>query len=98
MALLTVSIALLLVPGSILWVPRFFIFNQLGIADTLTALRAPAVMGTSPFYVLLFYLAFARVPRDLYESARLDGANPLQVWYWLALPLARPAVLAPVKV
>jgi multiple sugar transport system permease protein len=76
------------------WVPRFLLFNQIGLNDTLAALIAPAVMGASPFYVLLFYIAFERVPRDVYESARLDGANPLQVWYWIALPLVRPAVIA----
>jgi multiple sugar transport system permease protein len=92
--LLTLSIALLLVPATATWVPRFVLFAQLGWIDTILPLLAPGVMGTSPFYVILFYVAFARVPTELYDAARLDGANALQVWYLVALPLARPAVIA----
>lgn len=93
-ALLTLSVALLLVPTPALWVPRFLIFSELAWIDTLAPLVAPALMGTSPFYVLMFYIAFARVPLDLYESARLDGAHPLRVWYNIGLPLVRPTLLA----
>jgi len=93
-ALLTLSVVLLLVPGPAVWVPRFLIFTRLGWINTLAPLVAPALMGTSPFYVILFYLAFARVPLDVYESARLDGAQPLRIWYAIALPMVRPAVLA----
>ena len=93
-ALLTLSVVLLLVPGPAVWVPRFLIFTRLGWINTLAPLVAPALMGTSPFYVILFYLAFARVPLDVYESARLDGAHPLRIWYAIALPMVRPAVVA----
>ncbi len=92
--LITLSVAALLVPASALWMPRFILFSHLGWLDSFVPLVLPALMGTSPFYVLLFYFAFARVPLEFYESAQLDGANPFQVWYWLALPLARPAVIA----
>ncbi|MBI5293125.1 MAG: carbohydrate ABC transporter permease [Chloroflexi bacterium] len=92
--LITLSVAALLMPASALWMPRFILFSHLGWLDSFVPLVLPALMGTSPFYVLLFYFAFARVPLEFYESAQLDGANPFQVWYWLALPLARPAVIA----
>ncbi|MBI3733287.1 MAG: carbohydrate ABC transporter permease [Chloroflexi bacterium] len=92
--LLALSVALLLVPAPALWVPRFLLFAQLGWIYTFAPLIAPALMGTSPFYAIMFYIAFARIPLDLYESARLDGAHPLTVWYALALPLARPTLVA----
>lgn len=93
-ALVALSISLMFVPAPALWVPRFILFAQMGLIDSLAALIAPALMGTSSFYVLIFYLAFARASAEIYESARLDGANLLQVWYAVALPLARPAVIA----
>ncbi len=93
-ALLVLSVALLLVPAPAVWVPRFLIFTQLGWIDSFAPLIAPAAMGTSPFYVLLFYIAFSRVPRDVYESARLDGAHPIRIWYTIALPLVRPTMIA----
>lgn len=92
--LVTLSVALLLVPATATWVPRFVLFTELGWIDTILPLLAPAVMGTSPFYVILFYVAFSRVPEELYDAARLDGANALEVWYLIALPMARPAVIA----
>ncbi len=93
-ALLLMSIALLLVPAPALWLPRFILYTRLGWINTLFALIAPALMGSSPFYVIMFYIAFARVPIDLIESAQLEGANLLQVWSRVALPLARPTLVA----
>jgi multiple sugar transport system permease protein len=51
-------------------------------------------MGTSPFYVLLFAWTFLRIPREIYEAARLDGAAPWRIWREIALPLGRPAIVA----
>ncbi|MGB8643990.1 MAG: carbohydrate ABC transporter permease [Anaerolineae bacterium] len=93
-ALVALCIALMLVPTPTLWVPRFIVFVQFGWIDSLIALIAPALMGTSSFYVLIFYLTFARTSSEIFESARLDGATLWRTWYAIALPLARPAVIA----
>lgn len=92
--LLAMSVALLLAPGPALWPPRFILFARLGWVDSLLPLIAPALMGSGPFYVLLFYVNFARIPRDVYDSALMDGAGPLRMWSGVALPLARPALAA----
>ena len=91
---LLASVALMLVPALATWIPRFVLFTQLRWIDTLLPVIAPAFMGTNPFFVILFYLAFQRVPRDVYESAYLDGANAMRIWWSIALPLAVPAMLA----
>lgn len=91
---LMASIALMLVPALATWIPRFVLFTQLRWIDTALPVIAPAVMGTNPFFVILFYLAFRRVPHEVYESAYLDGANALRIWWSIALPLAVPAILA----
>jgi len=88
------SFGVQMVPLTAVWLTRFVLFKQLGLIDTPWALIAPAAMGTSPFYVLLFLWTFLRVPRDVFESARLDGANPLRVWAGIAMPLARPTIIA----
>ncbi len=87
------SLVLLMVPLAALWLPRFVMFRSLGFVDTWVPLIAPALLGMSPFYVLLFYWAFSRVPSELFEAARLEGASALRVWAWIAMPLARPAIL-----
>lgn len=88
-----ISLAVLMVPGIALWSTRFLIYRQLGWIDSIWALIAPAWMGTSPFYVLMFYRAFRRIPAAVYDAARIDGAGLLQSWALVLLPIARPTAL-----
>lgn len=88
-----ISLAVLMAPGIALWSTRFLIYRALGWYDSVWALVAPAWMGTSPFYVLIFYRAFRRIPTAIYDTARLDGAGVLQLWARVALPMARPSVV-----
>ena len=53
-------------------------FKYLGMLNTYWPLIAPALIGTSPFYVLLFYWGFRRLPSELFEAARLEGMSPLR--------------------
>jgi len=87
------SIGLLLVPVGALWLPRFVLFNQLRITDSYLPLLAPALMGTSPLFVLLYYWACRRIPPELFEQARLDGAGHWAAWRRVAWPLARATTL-----
>lgn len=84
----------LMVPVTALIVPRFALFRTLGLIDTWAPLVAPALIGMSPFYVLLFYWSYRRIPHTLFEAARLEGLSPLGVWRRVALPLGRPVVAA----
>jgi multiple sugar transport system permease protein len=83
-----------MVPITALLVPRFAIFSWLGLTDTYVPLVAPALIGMSPFYVLLFYWGFRRIPAELFEACRLEGLSPFTVWRRIALPLARPVTVA----
>ena len=88
------AIGLLLVPVGAVWLPRFVLFTWLHLTNTYGALLAPALMGSSPLFVLLYFWSYRRVPAEVYESARLDGASPLAVWRWVALPLSAPTSVA----
>ena len=88
--LLVLAILLRLLPVTALWLTRFVLFARLGLLDTIWALIAPALMGSSPLFVLLYYWTFRRMPRGTVESARLDGAGWLRMWAQVAMPLARP--------
>jgi multiple sugar transport system permease protein len=92
--LIGLSFAALMVPLTALLVPRFTMFRWLGLTDTWAPLVAPALMGLSPFYVLLFYWSFRRLPPELFEAARLEGVSPLRMWRRLAMPLVRPVTVA----
>jgi multiple sugar transport system permease protein len=92
--LIGLSFAALMVPVTALLVPRFTLFRWLGLTDTWAPLVAPALMGLSPFYVLLFYWSFRRLPGELFEAAQLEGMSPLSMWRRLAMPLVRPVTVA----
>jgi multiple sugar transport system permease protein len=92
--LMILSIATLMIPVTALWVTRFVIYKWIGVLDSLWAVILPSFMGTSPFYVLLFYWTFTRIPAELFESARLEGASAMRVWASIAMPLSRPAIVA----
>lgn len=92
--LVALSLIALMVPLSALWIPRFVMFRWLGLTDTLWPLIAPALMATTPFYVLIFALAYSRIPKEIFEAARLEGLSPLLLWRKIAWPLAKPAAFA----
>lgn len=91
--LTALAVLLLMVPMASLWLTRYVLFTYLGLIDTIWPLVAPALMGSSPFFVLLFYWTFRRIPSELFESARLDGAGALTIWAKIAMPLARPTIV-----
>jgi multiple sugar transport system permease protein len=92
--LVGLSFAALMVPVTALLVPRFTLFRWLGLTDTWAPLVAPALLGLSPFYVLLFYWSFRRLPPELLEAARLEGMSPFAMWRRVAMPLVRPVTIA----
>ena len=92
--LIGLSLGALMIPLTALWVPRFVMFRWAGMVDTLLPLMAPALMATTPFYVLLFALSYSRVPRALFEAARLEGLSPVQIWRKVAWPLGKPVAFA----
>jgi multiple sugar transport system permease protein len=92
--LLAASVVALMVPPLVLLVPRFAVFRALGLTDTLVPLIAPALLATSPLYVLAYYVAFRRVSPDLYDACRLVDLSSLATWWRVGLPLVRPFTAA----
>ena len=92
--LIAISLLALMVPITLLWIPRFVMFKWLNILDGPLPLVAPSIMATTPFYVLLFALVYSRLPKSLYEAAEIDGLSPLAVWRKVAFPLGKPAAFA----
>lgn len=93
-ALVVASVVALMVPVTALLVPRFVLYRLLGLTDTLVPLVLPGLLATSPFYVIVFYLAFRALPGDLFDAARLADLSPLRTWWRVAMPLVRPVTAA----
>ena len=90
-------IALLLaasLPLTALLIPRFVLFETLGLVGTPIPLLAPALSGGSPILVLLLYAAMRRIPQDQIDAARLEGLGWWSVLRRIALPQIRPTLAA----
>jgi multiple sugar transport system permease protein len=86
------NIVALMIPGAAVWIFRFLILKWLGLLDSLWALILPSFAATTPLFVLLFYWSFRQIPWEIFEAASLDGAEPVRLWWKMALPLARPTI------
>jgi multiple sugar transport system permease protein len=93
-AIVAASVVALMVPATALLVPRFAVFSALHLTDTWAPLVAPALIGVSPFYVLLYAWAFHRLPPEVLDAARAEGAGPFVLWRRVAMPLVEPVTVA----
>ncbi|MGH2551103.1 MAG: carbohydrate ABC transporter permease [Thermomicrobiales bacterium] len=91
-AIFFVLLAGLMVPDQVLIVPRFVIMREFGWFDTYQGLIIPLIFSSFGVFMLRQY--FLGIPRDYHEAAKLEGANPFQVYLHIYLPLARPALAA----
>lgn len=71
-------------------IPYYLIINDLGLMNTLWALILPS--GISAWYVLLLKNYFSSLPDSLTEAAELEGANNVQVLYYVIAPLGFPMI------
>ena len=88
-----ILIATILIPPTVAIVPQFVLFSRLGWVGTYLPLIVPSLFGNA-FAIFLFRQWFRNLPPNLLESAELDGANPIQAFRHIALPLAWPVVAA----
>lgn len=81
----------MLIPPQVNIIPLFFLMRELHMIDTYQALILPALFGG--FGVFLMRQYFLGLPKDLEESAKIDGCNLFQTFFKIALPLALPTVM-----
>jgi len=91
-AIFVVLLAGLMVPDQVLIVPRFVIMREFGWFDTYQGLIIPLIF--SSFGVFMIRQYFLGIPKDFQEAARIEGANPFQIYWQIYMPLARPALAA----
>jgi raffinose/stachyose/melibiose transport system permease protein len=80
----------LMVPGALVLVPLFLVCRTLGLLDTAWGLILPQTAAALPLAILLLRSFFDELPRDLFDSARLDGASEARVLWHIVVPLSQP--------
>ena len=84
-------IAVMAVPGVVLFIPKFLVLNQLGMYDSYLALILPLVADATGVFIMKQF--FESVPRSVEEAARIDGAGTFRVFWSVVLPMSRPALI-----
>jgi alpha-glucoside transport system permease protein len=90
--LFIVVVALLVVPLQMALIPMFEIYDNLGIFDTALSLILFHTAFGLPFAIFLLRNYFIGIPKDILESARIDGASEIRIFLRLILPLGLPAI------
>jgi alpha-glucoside transport system permease protein len=85
-------IAMLVVPVQMALIPIFSLYNHLQLYDKVLGLILFHTAFGLPFAIFLLRNFFIGIPKDVFESARIDGASELRIFLRLVLPLGLPAI------
>lgn len=84
-------VSTIMIPFQIVMIPLYILTVQLGIRNTYIGIIFPAI--ASAFGIFLLRQAFAAVPKEMEEAARMDGCTELGLWWHIMLPAIRPALM-----
>ena len=81
----------MMIPGQAVIIPRFVLFKEIGLYDTLWSLIFPDMFSITAIFLLRqFYLG---LPNELMDSAKVDGASYMTIWSQILMPLTKPAMV-----
>ena len=90
--LMPLYIVLMLFPFQVLMLSEYLVLNQMGLLDTLWAVVLPSAFSTFPVFIM--YRFYAKLPSDIVEAAKLDGANEWQIFWHIGVPLGVSGMMA----
>jgi multiple sugar transport system permease protein len=92
-ALFLLTLAILMVPYATLLIPLYVLLKTLGLANSLLGLSLVLAVFQLPFAIYMMRISFEAVPRELEESAVVDGAGSFDVLRRIMLPAVRPGLI-----
>jgi multiple sugar transport system permease protein len=92
-ALFLLTLAILMVPYATLLIPLYVLLNSLGLQNSLIGLSLVLAMFQLPFATYMMRISFEAVPRELEESALVDGCGTFSVLLRILLPSVRPGLI-----
>jgi multiple sugar transport system permease protein len=82
----------LMIPNAVILVPQYVLVQRLGWLSTYQGLIVPEAAMTFAFGVFLLRQFFLTIPSELEDAARIDGADPWQIFTRIVLPLSQPVL------
>jgi multiple sugar transport system permease protein len=86
----------LMLPGHATTIPRYLMFRGFGWINTFLPFIVPKLFATDAFFVFLLVQFIRGLPKDMDESARIDGCGKFRIYLSIILPLSVPAVITTV--
>lgn len=86
----TVTLSVMMIPSAITLIPKFLVVNNLHLNNTFLALILPAM--AQPFSIFIMVQFMKTLPKELEESAMIDGASRWRTFFQVILPLVKPAL------
>ncbi|MBW7456745.1 carbohydrate ABC transporter permease [Paenibacillus sepulcri] len=92
--LFLVLLATMMLPSQVTMIPTFLMFKEAGFSDSFLPLILPAFFGGGAFNIFLIRQFMRGIPRELDESAFVDGAKRWQIFTRIMIPLSKPPLIA----
>lgn len=92
--LFAVMVSTIMLPLIILRIPQYLMFREFGWLDTYWPIIVPSAFATDTFFVFMLVQFLRGIPRDMEEAAMIDGCNPLQLLFYVIVPLLKPAIVS----
>lgn len=89
-AIFMAVLALTMIPGILTLIPQFCMVKNFNMINTRLGVILPTIAGALPMGVLLLRTFFNGLPGGLFEAASLDGANSIEMFFMIAVPLSVP--------
>ena len=87
-----IMLGTLMLPYHVTLIPQYVLFLKLGWIDTFLPLVVPKFLAADAFFIFLMVQFFRGIPRELDESAVLDGCSPWRIYWKIILPLSLPVL------
>lgn len=87
-------ISTLMLPNAVVMIPRYILYKNLDWLNSYLPFIVPAALATNAFFVFMLVQFFRGLPRELDESAKMDGCNSFMILVRILLPLAKPALFS----
>lgn len=87
-------ISTLMLPNSVIIIPRYLIFNKLGLLNSYWPFYLPALFACFPFFIFMIIQFMRGIPRELDEAAYIDGCSSIRLYGEVLLPLMKPALFS----
>ena len=89
----TIMIATMLLPGQVVMIPQYLIYNRIGWVGTVLPLIVPHFFGAA-FFIYMMMQFMAGIPKELDEAAIIDGCSKYTVFTRVVFPLLKPALIS----